>query len=188
MTDPMPGGRRRIDRVLGDGFLTGLQTLDLPEVRSLRHEAEQEEADLSYIRRLLHGRLDLVRAELGRRENPDQPEEPFIARLARILADPQRGEGPTVQASARMMTVQPSRIAEHRRRVEQVVADVGLSDVEARTVEELTDAIRRLEEFEENVSFNRRAVQHVVDALSAEVGRRYREGIIRAEDRLPHQA
>ncbi len=188
MTDPMPGGRRRIDRVLGENFLADLQTIPLEELRARRRESEQEEADLSYIRRLLHARLDLVRAELGRRENPDEPEEPFIARLARILADPARGEGPTMQAAARVMTVEPSRIAEHRRRVEQIVADVGLSDVEARTVEELTEAVGRLETFEEGVSTNRRAVQHVVDALSAEVGRRYRDGAVRAEDTLSHHS
>lgn len=188
MTDPMPGGRRRIDRVLDPTFLDGVEELAIAEVRSRRAEAEQEEADLSYIRRLLHGRLDLVRAELTRRENPDAPEEPFVARLARILADPQRGDGPAVQASVRALAVEPSRIAETRRRVEAIVADVGLSDVSARTAEELTSAIVRLADFEENVSTNRRSVQAAADALTAEVGRRYRDGALRAEDVLLPEA
>ena len=42
--DPMPGGRRRIDRVLADDFLTAIGDIPLAEVRERRHEAEQEEA------------------------------------------------------------------------------------------------------------------------------------------------
>ena len=68
MTEPMPGGRRRIDRVLAPGYLDGLKSLPIEEVRSLRQDAEQEETDLSYLRRMLQGRIDLVRAELGNRE------------------------------------------------------------------------------------------------------------------------
>src|ERR1051325_8165902 len=62
-----PGGHRRIDRVLSEGYLDGLGELPIAEVRVLRQEAEQEEADLSYLRRLLQGRVDIIQAELARR-------------------------------------------------------------------------------------------------------------------------
>ena len=64
MSEPIPGGRRRVDRVLGPGFLDDLDSLTLQELRERRHDAEQEDADLSYIRRLLQGRLDIIRAEM----------------------------------------------------------------------------------------------------------------------------
>ncbi len=67
MSEPIPGGRRRVDRVLGAGFLDDLDQLTLQELRERRHDAEQEDADLSYIRRLLQGRLDIIRAEIERR-------------------------------------------------------------------------------------------------------------------------
>ncbi len=67
---PMEGGRRRIDRVLAEGFVDGLAILSLDEVRGRRRDAEQEEADLSYLRRLLQGRLDLVRAEQAAAAGP----------------------------------------------------------------------------------------------------------------------
>ena len=54
----MAGGHRRIDRILDPGFLEGLTKRPLAEVRTLRRETEEEEALLSYERRLLHGRLD----------------------------------------------------------------------------------------------------------------------------------
>src|SRR3954467_14132654 len=44
-----------------------LATLSLPELRTLRRDAQQDEADLSYVRRLLQGRIDILRAELLRR-------------------------------------------------------------------------------------------------------------------------
>ena len=56
------GGQRRIDRVLDPRFVAGVGRLDLAELRSRR-----EEADVSFLRRLLQGRLDILRAELVRR-------------------------------------------------------------------------------------------------------------------------
>jgi len=37
----------------------------------MRADAEQEEVDVSYVRRLLQGRIDIISAELERRQNPD---------------------------------------------------------------------------------------------------------------------
>src|SRR5450756_452533 len=62
-----PGGVRRLDRVLAADYLAGLERRPLGDVRSLRREAEQEETDLSYTRRLIHGRIDILRAEQRRR-------------------------------------------------------------------------------------------------------------------------
>ena len=54
-SSPRPGNRR-IDRVLAEDYLEGLQGLPLAEVRALRADAEQEEVDLSYLRRLSSAR------------------------------------------------------------------------------------------------------------------------------------
>ena len=43
----VPGGQRRIDRVLDPGFTEGVDRLGLPELRARRKEAE--EADVSYL-------------------------------------------------------------------------------------------------------------------------------------------
>ncbi|MDQ4093290.1 MAG: aerial mycelium formation protein, partial [Actinomycetota bacterium] len=60
MTEVRPGGRQRIDRVLHPGYVAGLSELALAEVRARRDDAAQEETDLSYLRRLLHARIDIV--------------------------------------------------------------------------------------------------------------------------------
>lgn len=178
MTRPMPGGRRRVDKVLAADFLDGLETIPMPELRARRHEAEQEEADLSFLRRMLHGRMAIVQAEIARRAS--ESDGMVVDDLVSILGDEER----STRGSGRHITVSPSRVDEHRRDVEQVVADATLSDVEARTDDELREAMDRLKAHESEVSEVRRDVQRVMDALSAEVGRRYREGAASVDDLL----
>ena len=174
---PYPNGRRRIDRVLGEGFASGLADLDIDELRSRRREAEQEEADLSYVRRMLQGRMDILRAELARRSGGG---EEIVDHLAQVLGDSARSD----HGLGRFLRVEPSRVDEHRRLVEQVIADVGVSDVQGRSDDELRDAVERLEGFEHAVSEDRRRVQHVMDALTTEVADRYKSGAASVDDLL----
>ena len=169
---PPPQASRRIDRVLAEDYLTGLDSAPLEDVRSLRDEAEQEEVDLSYIRRLIQGRMDIVRAELKRRDGHGSSGT-LVEGLAQTLADepraPARGPG-------RHTRVEPSRVDSHRRYVEALVADVDLSDTAVRTSGQLAHAMRVLAEEEQVLSGKRREVQTVMDACSAEMTRRYRDG------------
>ncbi len=165
-------GTRRIDRVLAEDYLAGIGQAPLADVRSLRDEAEQEEVDLSYIRRLIQGRMDIVRAELNRREGTG-PTGSLVEGLAQTLADeprsPARGLG-------RHTTIEPSRVDSHRRYVESLVANVDLTDTSERTSDELHHARRVLADEEQVLSGKRREVQTVMDACSAEITRRYRDG------------
>ncbi len=184
MTEPVEGGRRRVDVVLHESFLDGLGELPLQEIRRRRHEAEQEDADLSYIRRLLQGRLDLLRAERARRAAATGS-DPIVDHLPELLSD---GARPSPRGLGRYLTVEPSRVAENRRRVEQMIADPRLSDATGLGDAELAAAHAELSEYEQTVSEVRRRVQAVMDTLTAEVTRRYRDGeasvdeLLRAED------
>jgi hypothetical protein len=183
LISPRVGGRRRLDRVLAENYLDDLRARPLVELRGLRHEAEQEEADLSYLRRLLQGRTDLVRAEQQRRVGSEN--DSVVSHLVEVLADGPRA----THGLGRHITVEPSRVAEHRRRVEQLIADVGMSDVSARTLDELDRTITLLEGHEHEVSELRHRVQVVMDECTAEITRRYRDGeadvstLLRAEAR-----
>jgi hypothetical protein len=181
MTEPMQGGRRRIDLVLGDDFLADIDSVDLDDVRSRRREAEQEDADLSYIRRMLQGRMDILRAELSRRSEPGGGDEKIVDHLSRILSDE---AGRADHGLGRFLTVEPSRVDEHRRKVEQVIADVGVSDVEGHSDDEVRAALRRLEDLEREVSETRQRVQKVMGALTKEITRRYRTGAANVDDLL----
>ena len=187
MTEYMPGGRRRIDRVLAPGYLDGIDVLDLEEVRARRADADQEEVDLSYARRLLQGRIDILRAEQARRSG-DGPAEPVFGNrtdeaiaetLKRILGAEKRSD----RGLGRHMAATPSRIGEHRREAERAVSDVGVSDLDMPDAD-LEAALARLVEIENRVSRSRREVQQVVDALTAEVARRYQLDQVSLADRF----
>jgi hypothetical protein len=180
-TSAAPAGNRRIDRVLAEDYLEGLGSAALEDVRALRTEAEQEEVDLSYIRRMVQGRIDLLRAEMERRGGAAGS---LVDRLASILADEQRSPA---RGLGRHSTLEPSRAADHRRYVEQLVHDADLSDVPARSDGELTSALETLAGEEEKLSSKRREVQTVMDACSAEITRRYRDGEADVSALLPSQ-
>ena len=175
--EPYPNGRRRIDLVLSEGYAAGLPDLPLDDLRGRRREAEQEEADLSYIRRMLQGRMDILRAELARRAAGG---DKIVDHLSAVLADTGRSD----HGLGRYLRVEPSRVDEHRRLVEQVISDIGVSDVEGRTDDDLRGALARLEEFEQGVSEDRKQVQVVMDALTAEVAARYKSGAASVDDLL----
>jgi hypothetical protein len=175
--EPYPNGRRRIDKVLGEGYADDLGALELDELRARRREAEQEEADLSYVRRMLQGRMDILRAELSRRAGGG---DKIVEHLSGVRADSDRSD----HGLGRFLRVEPSRVDEHRRLVEQIIADVGVSDVEHHTDDELRESLGRLEGFEHSISEDRHAVQTVMDALTAEVAARYKSGAASVDDLL----
>ena len=163
-------GNRRIDRVLGEGFLDELTSIPLAELRQRRDDALQEESDQSYLRRLLQGRIDIITAELRRRSGDGGS---IIDSLPGILAEEERAEP---RGSGRYLRTEPSRVESHRRRLEALVADVDLSDITGRSDEDLRDALDLFRREERSVSDLRRSVQQAADACAAEIARRYREG------------
>jgi Asp-tRNA(Asn)/Glu-tRNA(Gln) amidotransferase B subunit len=177
------GGNRRIDKVLDPDFVTGLGELTLDDLRERRREAEQEETDLSYLRRLLQGRLDILRAELARRGGEQTD---LVQALPHIRADDQPASAP--RGLGRHIVAEPSRADAHRRHVEQLVADVDLSNPDAHDDASLRRVLETLQAEEHKVSDSRREVQRVMDALTGEVTRRYRDGDANPNDLLPTEA
>jgi len=182
VTRPMAGGRRRVDRVLAPDFLQGLSEISLTDLRERRKDAEQEEADLSYLRRMLHGRMDIVAAELRHRSSSAEAAT-LVEELSIILGDEQR----STRGSGRHITVQPSRMGETRRDVEQAVSDSITSDVQARSEGELILVLEMLRGHEKVVSDTRREVQQAMDALSAELTSRYRDGSASVDALIPRE-
>ena len=183
MIEVRPGGRRRIDRVLAAAFAEGMAALPLPEVRSRRDEAAQEETDLSYLRRLLHARIDIVRAEQRRRSEGGSSS--LVAELGGILSA--NAVGPAI-GSGRHQSMRPSRAEAHRRHVEALISDVDLSDVGSLSADQLDDTLVAYRAEEESISHRRREVQQVMDAFNAEIGSRYARGAASVDDLLADEA
>ena len=94
---PSPAGGAAVDALLDPAFLDGMGSRPMAEVRRLRRQAEQEEVNLSYTRRLLQGRLDIVRRELQRRADNDG--RSLVDLLPEILAE--KGRGPAHRSEER---------------------------------------------------------------------------------------
>ena len=166
---PMVGGKRRLDKVLAVGFTEGLTDLEMDELRARRDLARAEREYLSLVRRLLQGRRDILHAELERRRS-GEPAGELVDRLSTILADspgPSRGEAPVVSLPEEELTLA-------RRRVEKLLADASLSDIENISEDKLEAAIARVEDEERRVSETRGKVLSVHDTLQDELKERYR--------------
>lgn len=160
-----------------------LARLSLPELRALRRDAQRDEADLSYVRRLLQGRIDILRAELGRRGRASVPapvDGSVVDRLPEILRDAPARQ----RSSARHVTLGTPHNEEYRRLAAEMLGEVELSDLTARTDLELNAAMGRLVGYEQEISGCRQRLQRTTDACSGEIARRYREGEAQVDDLL----
>ncbi|MEY9846257.1 aerial mycelium formation protein [Streptacidiphilus sp. MAP5-3] len=158
-----------------------LSGLGLDELRTLRRHAQRDEADLSYLRRLLQGRVDILRAELDRRSgHAALLTDTLLEQLPEILADiPSQ-----VRHSARHVTLGTPNSHAYRTLADELMGDARLADLAEQSDAQLQKACIRLTAHERGISRERQRLQRTVDGCSAEITRRYREGEARVDDLL----
>lgn len=161
--------RRRIDIVSEPGFTAGLESLDLDELRDRREMCADLDIELSYYRRLLHGRMDLLAFEMRRRAGEET--ESVIDALPRILAEGAYTKG---GPATRAVPIEaPDLPAKGRRLVDRALDDDYLMRLPSLTDEELQQAQVFISEVEVDVSQQRRRVHTALDRIQAELARRY---------------
>jgi len=143
--------------------------LPLDQLRALRGELQSEDDAVSYVRRLVQARLDLVRAEQRRRTEPDN--ETISDELPAILGTHLTGGSPRPPRPADDFSGNPLAL-----QLEQLCAQHGASEVSELSDAELGAFAESLAEFESQRSHERQELFARIDALSAELVRRYREG------------
>lgn len=162
--------RRRIDIVLEPEYLEGLSELELNEVRGRRDTAEDVESQISYYRRLLHGRMDLLDFEQRRRRGEDQ--RSILEALPEILAKGMvLGPEPNLR---HIETMPPLPSVTGRRLIDKIMDDGVLANIHELEDGEVSEAIDRLREVEQQLSDQRRRLHHVIDTLQDEIVSRYR--------------
>lgn len=167
-------GQRRIDRVLADDYLAGIEDRPTAEIRRMRDECEEEESGISFARRVLQGKLDIVRAEaLRRREAGSETAASVLESLPSILSEANQQSGPAARATRFLV---PPSVQHHRRAVDQIADEGALARVRDRDDEELSDLVTQLSQKESELSTTRRQLLDRIDALQAELTRRYKSG------------
>lgn len=138
-------------------------------------ELQQQDDVVSYVRRLVQARLDFVRAEQARRGGGEQVksmgDDTLTNGLSLILGThltggPARPPRPADDFSDHPMALE----------LEALCDEVGSTDLTSMTDEELATYLARLQEFEHVRSAERKELFTRIDALSAELVRRYRDG------------
>jgi len=170
--------RRRIDEILDRAFLEALDGLGPDELRARLRDARSEEDALSYIRRNLHGRLDLLRAELSARKG-ERGTNRGVDALAAVLTD--RVGAP--RGTRAGLGLRAAAVAS-RRRAEEVLSDDHLARLPDMSDQQIAEVAERVEELEGRLSQQRRRVHEVIDTLESELAGRYKSGLEPSLDRL----
>lgn len=167
---PVTENRRRIDYVLEPEFVADLSGVELDELRKRRNTTEDVESQVSYYRRLLHGRMDLLEFELSRRNG--QEERSLLEALPEILARGMiLGSEPTLR---HIEVMPPLPNSTGRRLIDTIMDDGVLAQLPDLSEEEITDALTNLRDFERQLSAQRKQLHLVIDKLQDEIVSRYR--------------
>jgi len=143
--------------------------LSLEELRSLRHQLQLEDDAVSYARRVAQARLDLVKAEAQHRTAQSDvvvDEELRTVLSSHLTGGPARPPRPTEDLSDHPLAVE----------LDELCAGNGLGRLKTLDDGQLVVLTEAIAAFEERVSSDRRLRFDQLDALSAELVRRYRDG------------
>jgi hypothetical protein len=156
----MADQHERSRRVLDPGYVADLDQRPIDELRLMHAEALELETEVSYVRRLTQARIDILEAEIGRRERGDSLED-LINSLPQILSDPgPRGAPANSRLPMQLAPAQDSEWAPRLAQFEGTLANLpGLSGTE------LTSAIDGLRALEREVSDQRRELFGVIDRI-----------------------
>lgn len=176
-----------LDELLSPAIASNLESVDLDEVRSRRSRCQDAETSLSFLRRLIQGRLDIVMSEVGGRAGGTRGDlASLVEQLPQIFAEHDRPEGlgrpdtldgPNDFGSelvAGLTTMLNSIL-----NADQVGALRDIDDAELRRIaDELSD-------LERAVSTQRGVLHERIDSLQAEIVRRYKTGEATVDGLLP---
>jgi hypothetical protein len=163
---------RRIDRVLAADYLGDLEERSLDDLRAMKAEAAEVETEVSYVRRLAQGRLDILAAERKRRDAGGSLED-LVNELPKILAS-EAPRAPAAQARAAELLAPSPDISWTRGR-EHLIDDSTLARLPDLTDEELTEAVAALRALEEEMSGRRKALHGVLDTLEHTIATNLRQ-------------
>jgi hypothetical protein len=161
----------RSAHVLDPAYVAGLDARSVDDLRAMHAECLELETEVSYVRRLIQARIDILEAELERRASGGTLED-LINALPQILADP----GPRADpASSRLpQKLAPDQDSEWAGDLE--ASDNLLANLPALDDDELRSAMDRLRSLEREVSDERKALFGVIDRIDLDLVGRLKSG------------
>ncbi len=139
--------------------------LTLDGLRTYRHTLAAEEEKVSYWRRLVHARIDVLEAE-AHHERPLTVEE-----LVRVLGDTGAGRGRTALVSVEAADPLPDL---------PVLEEMWVTELDPHDPTAVADAVRRLRVAEVQLTDYRHALHQRLDDATQQLIERYREDPVSA--------
>lgn len=164
-----------LDRVTDPSYIAGLDAADIETIRQKRDECQEMENALSYVRRLIHGRLDIVRSEIDARKAGAEPSdlEAIVARLPDLLTAGTRSDS----------LPRPPQDLAPGGSAEALVDDLearypaaSMGEIPELSLPALAELGEGLARHESEISAGRAALHEVIDQLQEEIVRRYKSG------------
>jgi len=158
-----------LDDVLAPEYLANLGTQSDTSLSDMAEAGRALETEVSYLRRLAQGRIDILVAEQDRRSTGGSIGD-LIAALPKILA----GNETRPPATTARVPVQlaPEGNLKWHDGLEALVSDDTLANLPVLSDTDLAAALSRLREFEGELSGTRRKLHGVIDALELELATR----------------
>jgi hypothetical protein len=169
-----PSHQQRLSLASVAGAEPEIKDLPLDALRAYRRRLTDEEERVSYWRRLVHARLDVLEAE-AHHERPLRLHE-----LIRVLGDTGAGRGRSALLRVRAEEPLPEL---------PVLEEMWVTELDPNDREAIGEAVTRLRAAERQLTAYRRALHDRIDEATAELIGRYRESPASAlvALRSPHQ-
>ncbi|HET6792879.1 MAG TPA: hypothetical protein VFH45_00470 [Acidimicrobiales bacterium] len=169
----MPIQLADVDRLLAPDFVEGLESASMEDVRARRNELEEAETAVSYLRRLVQARIDLIHAEQRRRSRGESDIHALVEELPSILSEGGRTPGP----GRLPQFVDPGEMASALTdEIDRVAPPEQMADLAVLDEAQLGELESALGGLEREVSERRRRLHERLDAIHEEIIRRYRDG------------
>lgn len=142
------------------GAVRDWEELTLEELRSYRRRLAHEEERVSYWRRLVHARIDVLEAQAH------QERALTIEELVRVLGDTGTGRGRTALVNVHAADPLPDL---------PVLEEIWVTDVDVNDKDAVAEAVARLRSAERQLTDYRHALHERLDTATEELINRYRE-------------
>ena len=173
-----------LQRLLAADLLSDHGSKPLDRLRAIRVELNGAEGDVSFVRRITQGRLDIVGHEVDRRSgaasspNPSADPSALLFDMPEILSDGGAAGSASRSPRGRSVAVlEPGHIAlSLGETLDGIASPSQLSGIEAVAEPDLADLFDSLRAFELELSSIRRQLHDRIDTIQDEIARRYRDG------------
>jgi hypothetical protein len=170
-----------LQRLLARDLLPDVTAVPLDDLRSLRIECSKVESDVSLVRRVTQGRLDIVGNETRRRSGAEDAVSGIdmsglLFDLPDIMAGPPPAGG--APSSRRKVAIdEPGIVAQALiKTLDSTVTPGELGSLVDFDDDQLATLMETLRDFEVELSTARRRLHERIDSIQSEVTRRYRDG------------